>query len=309
MHQHDLEHPHDGEHHTEMANLGPQQNQVELGNEFKHKGYGSIHYVPQNNSSIQQSPKNSARNSPKQSPKHSGRGQLVSPRLPKSYQRKYMDEAIKQNILFTLSKTAEVIKTEIQGAKKSKHKLEENDELIKYEVIDGVRKKKVLRRVKKVKALSEEEVQEIYSAFSLFDKDGSGTIDSHELKDAMKALGIYADKEGLKKLMEKADKDGSGTIERGEFLCLMAEMIQERNPRKEVLKSFRFYDDDDGGTIDFQNLLRTAKELQIENFSEEECQRMIDVADFKKQGAVDIEDFMKIMELAKLFSPGANSVI
>lgn len=125
----------------------------------------------------------------------------------------------------------------------------------------------------------------------------------------MKALGIYADKEGLKKLMEKADKDGSGTIERGEFLCLMAEMIQERNPRKEVLKSFRFYDDDDGGTIDFQNLLRTAKELQIENFSEEECQRMIDVADFKKQGAVDIEDFMKIMELAKLFSPGANSVI
>jgi hypothetical protein len=69
-----------------------------------------------------------------------------------------MDEAIKQNILFTLSKTAEVIKTEIQGAKKSKHKLEENDELIKYEVIDGVRKKKVLRRVKKVKALSEEEV-------------------------------------------------------------------------------------------------------------------------------------------------------
>jgi Ca2+-binding EF-hand superfamily protein len=41
----------------------------------------------------------------------------------------------------------------------------------------------------------------------------------------MKALGIYADKEGLKKLMEKADKDGSGTIERGEFLCLMAEMI------------------------------------------------------------------------------------
>jgi hypothetical protein len=36
---------------------------------------------------------------------------------------------------------------------------------------------------------------------------------------------------------------------------------------------------------------------------------MIDVADFKKQGAVDIEDFMKIMELAKLFSPGANSVI
>ena len=55
--------------------------------------------------------------------------------------------------------------------------------------------------MKKVKALSEEEVQEIYAAFSLFDKDGSGTIDSHELKDAMKALGIYVDKLSLKKYM------------------------------------------------------------------------------------------------------------
>lgn len=57
------------------------------------------------------------------------------------------------------------------------------------------------------------------------------------------------------------------------------------------------------------NLLRTAKELQIEDFSEEECKRMIDAGDFKKQGAVDVEDFMKIMELAKLFSPDQNSII
>jgi len=59
----------------------------------------------------------------------------------------------------------------------------------------------------------------------LFDKDGSGTIDSQELKDAMKALGIYMNKQNLKKYMQKADKDGSGTIEKGEFLSLMAEMI------------------------------------------------------------------------------------
>lgn len=60
--------------------------------------------------------------------------------------------------------------------------------------VDGKRKKKIIRRVKKHKALSEEEVKEIYAAFELFDKDKSGTIDSHELKDAMKALGIYVNK-------------------------------------------------------------------------------------------------------------------
>jgi len=36
---------------------------------------------------------------------------------------------------------------------------------------------------------------------------------------------------------------------------------------------------------------------------------MIEAGDFKKQGAVDVEDFMKIMELAKLFSPDTNSAI
>jgi hypothetical protein len=161
-----------------------------------------------------------------------------------------MDESIRQNILNTITKGAQLEdnKDEKDGKKKkTKHKLQDNDELLEYVMVDGVRKKKVLRRIKRVEALSEEEVEEIYSAFSLFDKDGSGTIDSNELKDAMKALGIYVNKDGLKKLMEKADKDGSGTIEKGEFLSLMAEMIQKRNPRAEVMKSFRFYDDDDGG--------------------------------------------------------------
>ena len=32
-------------------------------------------------------------------------------------------------------------------------------------------------------------------------------------------------------MMEKADKDGSGTIEIGEFMSLMAEKINSRNPK------------------------------------------------------------------------------
>ena len=39
--------------------------------------------------------------------------------------------------------------------------------------------------------LTKEQVEEIKSAFELFDKDNSGSIDANELRDAMKALGIY----------------------------------------------------------------------------------------------------------------------
>jgi len=34
-----------------------------------------------------------------------------------------------------------------------------------------------------------------------------------ELKDAMKALGIFLKKEDVKKVMTKVDKDGSGNID------------------------------------------------------------------------------------------------
>ena len=37
--------------------------------------------------------------------------------------------------------------------------------------------------------------REILKVFKLFDKDNSGNIDSSELKDAMRALGIYVSKE------------------------------------------------------------------------------------------------------------------
>ena len=66
-------------------------------------------------------------------------------------------------------------------------------------------------------------MDEINHAFLLFDKDGSGSIDVNELRDAMKALGIYIKKDELRVLMNKVDKDGSGAIDEQEFAALMAE--------------------------------------------------------------------------------------
>ena len=61
--------------------------------------------------------------------------------------------------------------------------------------------------------------------------------------------------------MEQADKDGSGQIELDEFKALMARFILDRDPRDELQKAFKMYDDDDGGTIDFENLKKVAQEL------------------------------------------------
>ena len=61
--------------------------------------------------------------------------------------------------------------------------------------------------------LTDEQKQEIKEAFDLFDTDGSGSIDSKELKVAMRALGFEPKKEEIQKMISDVDDDGSGTIE------------------------------------------------------------------------------------------------
>merc|ERR1711881_674294 len=78
---------------------------------------------------------------------------------------------------------------------------------------------------KKQKELTEEQKQEIKEAFDLFDTDGSGEIDSKELKVAMRALGFEPKKEEIQKMISDVDDDGSGTIGYEEFLKMMTHKI------------------------------------------------------------------------------------
>jgi len=153
---------------------------------------------------------------------------------------------------------------------------------------------------KKQKELTEEQKQEIKEAFDLFDTDGSGEIDSKELKVAMRALGFEPKREEIKKLISEVDKDGSGVIDFPEFLDMMTAKMQERDPREEMMKAFRLFDDDESGKISFKNLKRVAKELG-ENMTDDEIAEMIEEADRDGDGEIGEEEFMRIMRKTNLF--------
>ncbi len=57
------------------------------------------------------------------------------------------------------------------------------------------------------------------------------------------------------------DVDGTGMIGYDDFLALMSAKMAERDPREEIIKAFRLFDDDETGKISFKNLKRVAKEL------------------------------------------------
>ena len=60
--------------------------------------------------------------------------------------------------------------------------------------------------------LTEEQIAEFKEAFSLFDKDGDGTITTKELGTVMRSLGQNPTEAELQDMINEVDADGKGGI-------------------------------------------------------------------------------------------------
>lgn len=148
--------------------------------------------------------------------------------------------------------------------------------------------------------LSEEQKTDIKEAFDLFDTQGTGTIDTKELKVAIRALGFEPKKEEIKKMIQEVDPEGTGKLSFENFLSLMTQKMTEKDSKEEIMKAFRLFDDDETGKISFKNLKRVATELG-ENLTDEELQEMIDEADCDGDGEINQEEFLRIMKKTSLY--------
>ena len=148
--------------------------------------------------------------------------------------------------------------------------------------------------------LSDEQKQEIREAFELFDTDKTGTIDYHELKVCMRALGFDVKKQEVLNLMREYDREGAGQIEYPDFLEIMTTKISERDPIEEISKAFKLFDEDNTGRISLRNLRRIAREMQ-ENLSDDELQAMIDEFDKDGDGQISEQEFLNIMKQTSIY--------
>merc|ERR1712216_1097655 len=102
--------------------------------------------------------------------------------------------------------------------------------------------------------LNAEQVQDIKDAFALFDTDGSGTIDSTELKVAVRALNLDPKNDGLKNLVGMINGDSASAINFNEFLNLMSTEIEaQHSSESKIMEMFRVFDDDETGRMSFKN--------------------------------------------------------
>ncbi|TGZ52441.1 Uncharacterized protein DBV15_07857 [Temnothorax longispinosus] len=155
--------------------------------------------------------------------------------------------------------------------------------------------------------LTEEQIAEFKEAFSLFDKDGDGTITTKELGTVMRSLGQNPTEAELQDMINEVDADGTypyrkinnalvestlyinpeilgnGTIDFPEFLTMMARKMKDTDSEEEIREAFRVFDKDGNGFISAAELRHVMTNLG-EKLTDEEVDEMIREADIDGDG-------------------------
>nr|KAF6409199.1 calmodulin 3 [Rousettus aegyptiacus] len=154
--------------------------------------------------------------------------------------------------------------------------------------------RKGVRVFQKADQLTEEQIAEFKEAFSLFDKDGDGTITTKELGTVMRSLGQNPTEAELQDMINEVDADGNGTIDFPEFLTMMARKMKDTDSEEEIREAFRVFDKDGNGYISAAELRHVMTNLG-EKLTDEEVDEMIREADIDGDGQVNYEEFVQMM--------------
>mmetsp|Transcript_25911 Transcript_25911/g.55467 ORF Transcript_25911/g.55467 Transcript_25911/m.55467 type:complete len:150 (+) Transcript_25911:137-586(+) len=138
------------------------------------------------------------------------------------------------------------------------------------------------------------QIAEFKQAFSLFDKDGDGTIDSEELGTVLRSLGNQPTEEEVEDMIREADKDGNGIIDFAEFIEMMPLQERDDNAEEEMMDAFRVFDADGSGSITAEELRQIFVNLG-EHLTDEEISDMIEEADTDGDGEINYEEFVQLM--------------
>lgn len=155
-------------------------------------------------------------------------------------------------------------------------------------------KVKAKTNIKKMEkpGLTEDEIEEIREAFSMFDTDGAGKIDPKELKAAMNSLNFEKKSPTVYEMI--CDLEELGTeVDFDQFLDAISSKLGNRETRDGIDRIFELFDDDKTGTINLNNIRRVAKELG-ETMSIDELKEMLQRASSNGE-EITREDFYNIM--------------
>ncbi|XP_004926495.1 uncharacterized protein LOC101746941 isoform X2 [Bombyx mori] len=153
-------------------------------------------------------------------------------------------------------------------------------------------------KVNEIKAkltLTNAQEQDLREAFNLLDYTGEGKIRAEDFRVAIKALGYEPTNEELQTMIRAVDKGDTGKLSFENFETAIMRKIMALDSDGDIMKSFRLFDDDDSGFINFENVKKVSQILGT-YLTDEEIEEMIDDADKDFDGLISVEEFMKMIK-------------
>ncbi|CDW88706.1 calmodulin [Stylonychia lemnae] len=142
--------------------------------------------------------------------------------------------------------------------------------------------------------LSEEQQAELKEAFSLFDRDGDGTITIKELQVVMRSIGQNPNEEEIREMIREVDSVNTEEVDYNGFMELMAKKMKEGEMNEELVEAFKTFDKNNKGYYNVEEL----KEVMLqygEKLNDDEVKLMFDETDIDHDGRITFEDFVLMM--------------
>ena len=143
--------------------------------------------------------------------------------------------------------------------------------------------------------LTERHIAEFKDAYMLIVKQKEKAINSANLGQMMRVLGMSPSDVELKDMINEVDADGSGDIDFPEFLSMMARRKRKDDMMIEIDETFRLFDKDKDGLISSRELKNMMIEMG-EDISDDEIQEIMAEADQSGSGYINIEDFRTMFD-------------
>ncbi|KAJ6377797.1 hypothetical protein OIU78_028090 [Salix suchowensis] len=154
-------------------------------------------------------------------------------------------------------------------------------------------KKRALRVVADI--LPDDQVDKIKQMFHMMDTDQNGDLSFQELKDGLNKFGHYVPDPDVKLLMDAADADGNGSLSCEEFVAVSVH-LKRIGSDKHLTQAFRFFDKDQNGFIEFEELREAMSNDDLGPNNEQVIRDIIFDVDLDKDGRISYNEFKAMMK-------------
>ncbi|XP_003390482.1 PREDICTED: myosin-2 essential light chain-like isoform X1 [Amphimedon queenslandica] len=143
--------------------------------------------------------------------------------------------------------------------------------------------------------ITEDQTVEYRDAFALFDKRGDNKIDSDQIGDVLRALGLNPSEAEVKKIVQEVDPKGNKRVTFEEFLpCFLScSQKKEQGSMEDFIEGLRVFDKDGNGFINSAELRHVLTSLG-EKLTDEEVDTLLQGIE-DGQGQVNYEEFVKMV--------------